>query len=167
LPVVQAYAELVDLEPTAEMSPTKEALAVQIRMLKPAEIDRERALVRLALVRLGPAYPATLSALAPLVVGDFIFMLRQSLIDIAPVAARLRKEPDLSLSDGEPNADAVAEAVRRTLDRLMDGGADPRVARVLLDVMGAEGASLAGATLAGLDSYREPWELAAPLETAL
>jgi hypothetical protein len=167
VPSVQAYTEMVSFEPERETSPTKEALAVGLRRLSPAETDSERALVRLALVRLGACYPATIAELAPAVVGDFIYMVSRSMIQVAPIIPLLRDLPDLDLGGLDRDVDICAEAVRRILDRMASGHTDVALIRVLIDILRLENASLSGANLAGLDAYREPWELSAALEVTL
>jgi AAA ATPase domain len=167
LPSVQAYTEMVSLEPEAEISSTKEILAVSLHRLSAAEVDSERALIRLALVRLGASYPATIAELAPAVVGDFILMLKHSLIEIAPIAPILRELPGLDLGSIDGSANLGAEAVRGILRQLASGRDNLEVTRALINLLRLENASLAGASLAGLDAYRESWELSAAREVLL
>ncbi|CAA9303499.1 MAG: hypothetical protein AVDCRST_MAG07-1056 [uncultured Frankineae bacterium] len=181
---VQALTELLgaldpDSRPDAvgEAGRVRPALAQALGRLTQDEIATERSLVRLALVRLGPHYPSLVAQLAPLVLFDLTYLADSGLVDLLPALPRVRELlADLLPSDGAPAGDGratagvVAERIvsalaRRT--RAEEGGAPlARLAAGVLLLLRAEGASLSGSSLAGLEDYRETWELETTREVA-
>ena len=146
--------DLVD--PTdPQVGPVRRDLAAALDALTQDDIGREASLIRLALVRLGPHYPALVARLAPLVLADFVYLVHRGLIrPAAPAGA------------GEGPVDEQIESTVYELPSTLtpegaveDEGKAYALTRGLLDLMKAEKANLAGATLAGIDDYREAWEL--------
>jgi len=162
---VQALTEMLSFEADTPSSATKEALAATLAALSPTEIDTERALIRLALVRLGAGYPLTIRALAPAVAGDLVYLLRHLKVDIGALTSTLQQFGlDLDVHKG---GDIIGAGVRHVLDRIASGDTAGALTTALPEILKLENASLAGAGLAGLDAYREPWELSATAEVTL
>ncbi len=164
------------------LGPARSALASALARLTEAEVGRERSLVRLALVRLGPSYPGLLADLARQTVFDLAHLARQGLVEIEPaveLAARLLVDdlPRLAALAAEA-ADArsallstvlgeVVEALhRRTRARGAEQGPVTALVQAVLAVLAAERTTLSAASLAGVDDYREPWELEGTAEVA-
>ena len=164
--LVQVLTELLgvhnpdeEADPTdPQVGPVRRDLAAALAALTADETGREASLTRLALVRLGPHYPALTARLAPAVVGDFEYMVRRGLIPpgTAPGPAVARIETTVV-------ALAKTLAPDGSIDHEQAGRADA-LTRELLDLLRTERANLAGATLAGVDDYREAWELSSITE---
>lgn len=164
---VQVLTELLGLhnpddqaDPTdAQAGPARRDLAAALEGLTADEIGREASLIRLALVRLGPHYPALVARLAPAVVSDFEYLVRRGLIPPgAPAPAGVEQRIELTVVE-----------LSKTLspDGLIEHEDEPRayaLTRELLDLLRTERANLSGATLAGVDDYREAWELSSITE---
>jgi tetratricopeptide (TPR) repeat protein len=180
---VQALTELTEVQ-TSLNSPalgsTRDALAESLKSLSEAETDTERSMVRLALVRLGAGYPSVVTRLIPFVIRDWIYIASERHFDVragldaAEGALRAPNQPELtSLADrivihrDDPNAALTV------MNELILGSrsditvTDPYVIEAILHLLRVENASLAGATLAGLEAYRESWELVAAPELAV
>ena len=142
--------------PDPQVGPVRRDLAAALESLTEDEIGREASLLRLALVRLGPNYPGLVAQLAPSVVGDFEYLVRRGVIAVDPPLAEATSggvEEQLETTVYElPKALQSRETVE-------DRGKAYAIARDLLDLLKAEKANLTGATLAGIDDYREAWEL--------
>lgn len=142
--------------PDPQAGPLRRDLAAALESLTEDEIGREASLLRLALVRLGPHYPALVAKLAPAVVADFEYLVRRGMIAVEPPFAE-------AASGGvEEQIETTVYELPRTLRpeaRVEDRAKAYGLARDLLDLLKAEKANLAGATLAGIDDYREAWEL--------
>ena len=159
---VQVLTELLgvlnpdDLADPAEpqVGPVRRDLAGALEALTADEIGQEGSLIRLAMVRLGPHYPALVRRLAPAVVADFEYFVRRGVIAV---------DPPLAGAAGGGVEERIETTVYelKTLDpaTVEDRGKAYGHASDLLDLLKAEKASLAGATLAGIDDYREAWEL--------
>lgn len=165
---VQALTETIIRGSEKDSEAVRQALATKLAQLSPAEIDKERSLIRLALVSLGEHFPQTISKILPSVISDFYYLLRRSRADLA---SGLQSEiiKGAGLPEVSPR-DAPADAAQRLVDFIMaglsDGDIDSRRVAALIYIMKLEGASLSGANLAGLDAYREPWELNIAAEVA-
>ncbi|MCP3139788.1 hypothetical protein [Pyxidicoccus xibeiensis] len=173
---VQALTELVALEDVGSKDgrEAREALAAVLSKVSERDADKERSLIRLALTRLGADYPATLGRLLPLVVHDWMFMVSRGSIDVRPAL----REMELVLRErGEPWMLEVARYVRvggqsaelsrrvaqEIVGRIGAPGSGPAEVEAAITLLRAENASLREANLAGIESYRESWELdAAP-----
>jgi tetratricopeptide (TPR) repeat protein len=175
LPRVQALTQLVEVElrqGAASVEETRTSLAGALQKLSEAEVDMERSLVRLALTRLGPEYPATLWRLLPLVVQDWRLVVerRKSNVDralkLAELTLRQGGEERLAAYAGEAHTAAAAMDLMQMLIRRtqVSGEQRPEWAATVFQFLRVEDATLRGSTLAGLESYREPWELAAARE---
>jgi tetratricopeptide (TPR) repeat protein len=178
LPFVQALTELVDVKDALKLpdaSETRGDLASALSQLEEWEVDKERALVRLALARLGPAYPAALRSLLPFVIYDWTAMMGFGLIDVRPALAevervlRASEQPRLlrlaNLIRENRGSEAAARRVAQSIiDFIGAKPQDPHEVEAVFYLLQAERASLREATLAGLESYKEPWEFAAAPE---
>lgn len=133
--------------------PVRRDLAAALEALTADEIGPEASLVRLALVRLGPHYPALAARLAPAVVSDFEYLVRRGLISpgdsAGPAVGRIETTVVELAKTLAPNG----------LFKPEDAEEAYALTRELLDLLRTERANLAGATLAGVDDYREAWEL--------
>lgn len=170
---VQALAEMLAIpKPSgATDAAHRQQLAESLNNLSDAEIQQERDLLRLALVRLGPEFPGTVGRIAPRVADGFLQFLRNGLLNLADISAEFAKyvdfykNPIANPNDPSPQqrelVEAVVRQVLRKVERL-DG--PPELTALLLDLFATEGASLASAGLAGLDPYREVWEREAASE---
>jgi hypothetical protein len=129
---------------------------------------RERSVVRTAATLLGPTYTAAFEkAMRSVGLGDSTSEQRQALarrlatwsppneasaLAIKPLLADLNS-PDVPLDELLPQLLNLREAQSEVLDT---------IARILA----AQPHSLSAANLAGIDAYREPWELELPSEAA-
>ncbi|MFP2927241.1 hypothetical protein ACLESO_18995 [Pyxidicoccus sp. 3LG] len=175
---VQALTEWVAVKDglgSREVRETRDALAVALSRLSGRDAEMERSLVRLALTRLGSDYPATLGRLLPLVVHDWMFMVSRGRIDVRPPlldAERLFRDagqpPMLGFAYDLRASGSSVEVARRVAEAIVGrvGAPDvePHELEAALQLLRAEHASLREANLAGIESYREPWELTAAPE---
>lgn len=163
---VQVLTELLGVhnpddqaDPTdPQTGPVRRDLAAALEALNADEIGPEASLVRLALVRLGPHYPSLAARLAPVVVSDFEYMVRRGLIP-----------PGASTGPAVERIETTVVELAKTLapDGTIeheDAGTADALTRELLDLLRTERANLSGATLAGVDDYREAWELSSITE---
>ncbi|GIF22616.1 hypothetical protein BJ973_002939 [Actinoplanes tereljensis] len=141
------------------VGPLRDRLAGALDVLRFADVDRERSLIRLALCRLGPHYPDLLAELFPVVVYDLAFLASRGVIDLRTAIAEVIAElPELALPDGQADPVTVVEIIVRQL-RDRTGADTGALVQAVLRLLRAEHASLSGAALAGIDDYREAWEL--------
>jgi hypothetical protein len=174
IPEVQGLTELLgrlEIVWNATDGELRERLAIALQSIPPHEVDAERSLIRLALVRLGSAYPRTAERLLGDVYGEFAYMVRVGQVDVTsamPVAReafarsavdefRLMSSPEYAR--GYSLVDELTALVQRISP---DSAAPLRLETAALDgiysLMRAEGATLAGSTLAGVEASREQWE---------
>ena len=162
-----------------EIGTVRHALSEALSRLTEAEVDQERSLVRLALVRLGPHYPALVSDLARRTIFDLVYLARSGLVDLTPAVEPVleivtNELPQLSDLVDDPHGLDIEALINRLVETLAEqsdpGATEPRfitpLAEALLAFLRTEGASLSGSSLAGLDDYREPWELESTREVA-
>jgi len=189
LALVQALTELLGVlnqndlveGQQTRIGPVRHALSVALLQLADAEVAKERSLVRLALVRLGPNYPGVVASLARLVVDDLAYLARRGLIDltpaIGPVMDSLGPElphllphlPDLRKLARDEASSVLSDVLYAIIEELnirtqpladhVDRGPTQPFTDSLLALLRTEGATLASSSLAGIDDYREPWEL--------
>lgn len=170
---VQALAEILALPgpPGGADEIYRAQLAESLNRLSDSEIQKERDLLRLALVRLGADYPKTVARIAPRVADGFLQFLRTGLLHASDISATFSKYADIFRSPvanpndaSSPQHETLEAAVRQVLKIVEDGKGPPEITAMLLDLFATEGASLASAGLAGLDPYREVWEREAASE---
>jgi tetratricopeptide (TPR) repeat protein len=162
-----------------EIGMTRHKLSEALGRLAEAEVDQERSLVRLALVRLGPHYPALIADLARSTIFDLSYFARAGLVDLIPavqsVAESLNDEwPELRDLAANPRQADIETLISVLVDTLAQqskpDATEPRsvtpLAEAVLVFLRTEGTSLSGSSLAGLDDYREPWELESTREVA-
>ncbi|HEY9228594.1 MAG TPA: hypothetical protein VIP11_18210, partial [Gemmatimonadaceae bacterium] len=172
---VQALATLVELEAASgspHVATTRETLSQTLLALDIAEIDAERSVIRVALVRLGRDYPITIAQLSTYIISPWSLLMQQQKLDVrsalgevvTPLEAAGRAEiASLARSAATMDLDGAQHMALVVVERLADEDPDPRLADVILRLLDADQPTLRGASLAGLDSYREQWELhAAP-----
>ena len=172
VPALQALTELVAWVPEEEKEAKRMRLAAALDRLNDGEIDRERSLVRLACVRLGPGYPRSILRVLPLVLSDFTQKIARDEVDIRPV---LQAAMDVLRRSDDDNMKSLGRRIA-TMSPARPG---PEIVTALVDIrsgtslpallilMSAEAADLGAATLGGLDAYREDFEArAAPEATA-
>ncbi len=75
LPRIQALTEIVRLAGPDTRDDFVAQLASALRIVELHDVDRERAMMRLALVRLGPRFPDIWGRLVPYLIGDLIYEL--------------------------------------------------------------------------------------------
>ncbi|WP_242122127.1 tetratricopeptide repeat protein [Sphingomonas lacusdianchii] len=175
LPLVQALTELVDRigksDPARETD-LREQLSRALQSLSREQVDLERSLVRLALVRLGSSFPRTAERLLRDVYGEFAHMARVGQIAVEEACAAAAEafarstatefQKLASLSSG--SAVTMVDEVEGLLQRLAGSGDLPALRLDgpaldgILTLLRAENATLSGATLAGLAESRETWE---------
>ena len=165
LPEVQALAELILFAPEGQRADLRDRLAATLDKLDEAEIDSERPLLRLACVRLGGNYPRTLARMMLHVTGDLLSLIASKELDMTAVA---RPALDI-LRKADPrwkNAalDNPARFAQSLIELVHRDEPETAVVQAVLVLMSAEQADLSAATLAGLDSYRESFELRAAAE---
>lgn len=163
LSAVQALTQKLVLLKDQPADDVRERLAAKLSTLSPAEIDKEQSVVRLALVQLGESFPRTIGALIGPLSSEIILRLTAVKLDpseIEKLVGQLPEPQRTSILSGRlPDvADLFAIAASVPTD---DGATS-----VIVNLLSSEGATLAGAGLAGLDVYREPWERAAATEIA-
>jgi len=130
---------------------------------------------------LGPNYPGVVASLARLVVDDLAYLARRGLIDltpaIGPVMDSLGPElphllphlPDLRKLARDEASSVLSDVLYAIIEELnirtqpladhVDRGPAQPFTDSLLALLRTEGATLASSSLAGIDDYREPWEL--------
>ena len=165
LPEVQALTELLAIVPNERRVEFQTRLAAALDQLNDVEIDSERSLVRLACVRLGASYPQTLRRILRHVVSDLSRLISTGQVDTsatAPQALLILQQSDPT-SWGETVLKNPAGFVQGLIE-LVYQTPNAAVIRAVLTIMSAEKADLGAATLAGLDSYRESFELRAAPE---
>lgn len=172
LPLVQALTELValvDAHDPSRADAARDQLASSLLALTLSDADSERSLVRLALVRLGPAFPRTAERLLDCVYMEWLNMVRIEQIDIGETIGPARSFfarsdiKDFNRLGGrnelaDPSTDLVLlEELSGLISQL---GSKSDSDALLLDVaalkgiyclLGAEGATLASANLAGIE----------------
>jgi hypothetical protein len=141
----------------------RDILAAKLGTLSATEIDKEQSMIRLALVQLGEDYPRTIGALVRPLSSEVMRRLKLTKLDPSEIDKLVSQLPESQhnsiLSGTLPNAaDLFALAASVPPDNA--------TASVIVNLLAVEGTTLAGAGLAGLEAYREPWELAATAETA-
>lgn len=136
----------------------RERLAAKLGNLSAAEVDQEQSMIRLALVQLGENYPRTIAALVPRLSSEVIRRLKEAKPDPNTIERLLEQAPvfrrSLIVSGTFPSAPDLFAL-------LANAPPDRATARVIVNFLASEETSLAGAGLAGLDAYRDPWEIAA------
>jgi hypothetical protein len=146
--------------------PIHERLATLCARLSAADMDRERALVRTAIMLLGPSYVAPfvtalrvvgIGQAGPKEVGELVRALKEW-----PKGQKLPRFKALISDLGQSE---------RQLDSLLPHLLDARPAwPILLPALGkileAQPHSLSAANLAGIEAYREPWEFEIAREAA-
>jgi hypothetical protein len=139
-----------------------------LEALSRVEIDREQSLVRLALVTLGEQFPHTWVALMPHVAGGFFNWARRTRADLRSVidSDAVKSFPDFLPPRPGTQADAVQGLADHLVSRLAEGDVDTGLIPALINILRVEDASLSGASLAGIEAYREPWELNVAPEVA-
>ena len=85
LPLAQVLTELVAVSPPEKVMETRTLLAKTLDSLSEAEIDAERALMRLACVRLGSEFPRSLRRVLPLVTSELYWSVENYASDFAAV----------------------------------------------------------------------------------
>ncbi|UFW51104.1 MULTISPECIES: ATP-binding protein [Bradyrhizobium] len=136
----------------------RERLASKLMTLTTIEIDKEQSLIRLALVQLGANYPRTVASLIWRLSSEVIRRLKAvnlSPVELERLIGLLPEANRAPLSSASGAADVFAAASMHLT---------PESTRVIVELLASEGATLAGAGLAGLEPYREPWELVASEE---
>lgn len=188
LPLVQTLTELVarldDVDPQRSAL-LRERLAQALLKLPIADVMEERSLVRLALVRLGPDFPLTASRLLGYVYDDWAYLVKSDQIDLARlVVPALAAFAESSVAEyarlAEQCGDLPAPAVKLVdelgalLSQLREPdspeaglGLDTAALRGFYMLLGAEKATLAGATLAGIADSRPDWEESSSAEATL
>jgi tetratricopeptide (TPR) repeat protein len=170
---VQGLSEILALsKPSSSIDDLhRQELSDSLNCLSEAEIQKERDLLRLTLVRLGADYPKTVAKIAPRVADGFLQFLRNGVLSVGDISVRFTKygdffkNPIADPNDAQPQQREILEAaVRQVLGIVERGDGPPQVTALLLDLFATEDASLASASLAGLDSYREVWEREAASE---
>jgi tetratricopeptide (TPR) repeat protein len=177
LPLVQTLAEILSprMPLTAEgRTAFSHQLADAMDRLDASQIDTERAMIRLALVRLEAGYGALLGRLAPQVLGEFRHALQSGLIDMVPVLDHFRElsrqmKTPVPINDPGTNDSMLwlANAAENLIGNLRGPLPDQMAAEALRCLMQAEQVTLLSATLAGLEEYREPWELTIHAEVSV
>jgi hypothetical protein len=167
--------DLTDVD-VPEVARRRRALSEALGRLTEVEVDQESSLIRLALVRLGPHYPSLTFDLANRTVSDLIYLVNTGAVDLTPAVESIGgKVIDelgyLAAVDGAAIVGALIDQLGADLaqlsatDALAVQSITPIVEAVLV-LLRAEGSSLSGSSLAGLDDYREPWELESTREVA-
>ena len=181
LPLAQVLAELLSIREQERADPalldaTREGLAAALAALSEAEVQTERSLIRLALTRLGQGYPVTARRLIPLVIYDWLYFVDRTGVDIA--SALTRAAPILATSESPESRElaarmteardpsAAASIARQLVELTSQPQPDPRLIEATLVLMVAEQTTLTSSTLAGIEAYREPWELNVSREVA-
>jgi len=172
---IQALCEILTVsravDPTeASLAEQKRSLALRLTDLADTEIQKEKDLLRLALVRLGPDFPVTVSRIAPRVADQFIDLWKNGEVDSSEIMRKLAQQPELlrylsvDIERFSSSQSESLEHVIRQIVEMVERNQEPAFEGLLLGIYGTEGASLSGASLAGLDTYREQWELEAASE---
>ncbi|MGY4480139.1 hypothetical protein [Bradyrhizobium sp. USDA 3364] len=172
---IQALCEIFTVSLAADPTGTalaeqKRSLAFRMTGLADVDIQKEKDLLRLALVRLGTDFPTTISQIAPRVADQFIDLWKNGEISSSEIMSKLAQYPELpgylSVDTGRfsSSQDEFLEHAIWQIVEMVERSEVPEFERLLLDIFATEGASLSGAGLAGLDTYREPWELEAASE---
>ena len=90
--------DLTDVD-VPEVGRVRRALSEALGRLTEVEVDQERSLIRLALVRLGPYYPSLIFDLASRTVFDLIYLANSGAVDITPavesITGKFVDEPEL------------------------------------------------------------------------
>ena len=165
-------------EPWPDIGPvniitTQQHLAAALDALNESQIEQERSLIRLALVRLGPDYPNTTARAVPLIITDFLFLMRdhwseQGKTALAQVLTRVNSleaaeravfSEVLKAADSSIDPRFLGERWGELLTQLIAQGVRGRpIIEALCLLLSAEGTSLAGVTLAGVDFSREDFQ---------
>ncbi|WP_027520535.1 AAA family ATPase [Bradyrhizobium sp. Ec3.3] len=154
LSVVQALAQKLEVLGEKNAGDLRERLAAKLMTLPLAEIDKEQSLVRFALVQLGENYPRTVTSLISPLSSEVMRRLKSTKLDPVELGKLVGLLPDSNralLSNPSDAADVFAAASTQPT---------PGSVRVIIELLASERATLAGADLAGLEPYREPWEFA-------
>ena len=152
---------------TAAAMSTQKRLAAALDQLDSSQVDRERSLIRLAMVRLGPEYSETTARLVPWVLSDFTFVmsdhwssLGQRIETIRSLLLSIKDEKtnDLATQLGSDPKVAGMQLFEGFMDLIKSGRRDPALIGALLAMLEAEETSLSGNTLAGIEMYRDAFE---------
>ena len=180
--LVQALTDIVDALPadSPRIAECRYRLGTELSRLTGVQVSEERSLVRLAMLRLGPNFPAVLVRWAPLVIFDLCDLAQRGLIDLGqavpavldalgaelPQLRQLLPPADEAAAGRDLSAfvGAVVTELRRRVSR--GSGSPQPLAEAVLMLLRTEGATLAGSSLAGIDEYRESWELQVTAEVA-
>jgi tetratricopeptide (TPR) repeat protein len=172
---VQALSEILVISRTIDATETaldqqRQLLAFKLSEVTDADIQKEKDLLRLAIVRLGSDYPATISRIAPRVADQFIDLWKNGEIESSEIVKRLAQRPELlrylSVDIGKFSSsqnEFLEHAIRQIVEMVARNEV-PELSGLLIEIFDSEGATLSGASLAGLDAYREMWELEAASE---
>jgi len=184
LAAVQALTEMLRSDypqHSARSDSDRAMLAESLARLNESEVLNETALVRLAIVRLGSNFIETVARFAPRVVDEFIAIWRRGDVVTATIDATIDARSETVSLLGIQRVDFTnhqidyVEAVIRAgaeMVRLGDGArnkgtnSDAGWSELILSIFACEKGSLDAAGLAGLDVYREPWEIAAVSEAS-
>jgi hypothetical protein len=166
LPEVQGLTELLSFAPSERKIEWQGRLADALDKLTDAEIDSERSLVRLACLRLGTGYSSVLQKMLRYVLGELSFLIKSKRIDVsvaAPQAHQALQLADPTVWAATRFEDPVAFA--QGLIELVYQSPSTAVLEAMLRIMAAEKADLSAATLAGINEYRQSFELRAAPES--
>ncbi|HEV2514149.1 MAG TPA: hypothetical protein VGV07_02775 [Devosia sp.] len=175
LPGIQALTELVAVTEGEERDVVRGDLATRLNEVSFEEVDRERPLIRLACVRMGAEHADVVRRLLPAIMRDLFWRFRQDPSTVAKawpaVVAALAdaaEEQWQSLYRQALAAPDSDEARQSLFDQVLEAASQsPSDAgmQAALAILAAEEADLRAAGLAGLDEYRESFELGGALES--
>lgn len=163
LSAVQTLTQKLVLLRSKAPDEVRERLAAKLGALSVAEVDREQSMIRLALVQLGENYPRTIAALIPQLSSEVIRRLRGAKPDPMTIDRLVAQAPEFRRNMIVPGPLPSAADLFALLARAPP---EPATARVIVNLLASEEASLTGAGLAGIEAYRDPWEVTVATEAA-
>ncbi|MET0630935.1 MAG: hypothetical protein ABWY92_08760 [Xanthobacteraceae bacterium] len=179
LALVQALTEMTAVaSDDARIAKARADLAIALGAVKREEADREAALIRLALARMGPLPVEPWQRWAPRVTYDLLQSIGEN-VTIISEGGRRKVAEALALSSAPRLRELAASLPENSEPRMLVEAGEASAKEVgrpnpdrhaidaLWELFKAEGTTLAASTLAGLDPEREQWELEAGMEAAL
>jgi hypothetical protein len=152
----------------AEISSAQARLAQALDQLSTSDVDRERSMIRLAIVRLGPDYPETIARIALWVVSDFADVMSKRwdalvhVIDkIHDFLKSINDSAAITLASRviEQPSHAGPELCDGLLTLISSGHRERPLMAALLALLALEDTNLVASTLAGIEAYRDDFEL--------
>jgi hypothetical protein len=168
---LQPESKVPNEDLASEIASSRTRLAQALDRLSSPDVDHERSMIRLALVRLGIEHPETIARIVPWVIADFADVMSDRWSALRPQLSRIR-ETLASIAESDPDG-LAQQLIGQITDQpdhagpVLCDGLTTLVARghreralmsAILTLLLAEGTTLKASTLSGIETYRDDFE---------